>query len=47
MKEEILFLKKEVDLLKKNLKSSQTLDDIMLKLATRGKLHVGHLINGR
>ena len=29
MKEEIVFLKKEVDLLNKNLKSSQTLDDIL------------------
>ena len=29
MKEEIGFLKKEVDLLNKNLKSSQTLDDIL------------------
>ena len=29
MKEEIIFLKKEVDLLNKNLKSSQTLDDIL------------------
>ena len=29
MKEEIIFLKKEFDLLNKNLKSSQTLDDIL------------------
>ena len=29
MKEEIVFLKKEFDLLNKNLKSSQTLDDIL------------------
>ena len=29
MKEDIVFLKKEVDLLNKNLKSSQTLDDIL------------------
>jgi len=30
MKEEIVFLKKEVDLLNKNLKSSQTLNDILI-----------------